>query len=137
MYQFYFLSILLNLLAGIALAFDSLDEKLGLSRFFNREVFAQSGFRVTVGILTLIVGVFKFLSVTAGNVPVVGDLLPAVMGVLLGLSLIVMFYKDRSTVSSPIIETLDAVLIKNRTVLGVLGIIAAIMHFLFPSVLFL
>lgn len=137
MYQFYFLSILLNLLSGIALAYDSLDEKFSLSAFFNRDFFKRPGFRITVGILTFLVGVFKFLSVTRGNVPVVGDLLPAVMGLILGSTLLVMYYQDRSSVAGPFVQAFDSIFIKNRTVFGTLGIITAILHFLFPSVLLL
>ncbi|HUX50678.1 MAG TPA: hypothetical protein VMW73_07760 [Spirochaetia bacterium] len=137
MYQFYFLSIVLNLLAGIALAYDAIDEKFSLSVFFNRDIFNRQGFRLSLGIATSIVGFFKLLSVTAGNVPVVGDLLPALTGLILGGSLLALYYQERSTVSGPIIQSIDNIFLKNRTVFGILGIITAVLHFLFPSVLFL
>ncbi|WP_455382311.1 hypothetical protein [Salinispira pacifica] len=137
MYQFYFLSIFMNLLAGFALAHESLQERMSIGSIFNTEMFAKPGFQLTVGIITAVVGFFKFLSVTDGNVPVVGDLLPAVAGLIAGFTLILMYYQGRATVSTSTTETLNAIFVRNRTVFGVLAIIAAVLHFFFHSVLFL
>ena len=137
MYQFYFLSIFMNLLAGFALAHETLQERFSIGSFLNTEVLNRAGFRLTVGIITAIVGFFKFLSVTDGNVPVVGDLLPAVVGLVAGFTLILLYYQERATVSTNTTETLNALFVKNRTVIGVLAIITAVLHFFFHSVLFL
>ncbi len=137
MYQFYFLSIFMNLLAGLALAHESLEERMAIRSFLNPELLIRPSFQLIVGIITAIVGFFKFLSVTDGNVPVVGDLLPAVVGLAAGFTLILMYYQDRSTVNSPTSETLQAIFVKNRTVIGLLALITAVLHFFFHSVLFL
>jgi hypothetical protein len=137
MYQFYFLSIFMNLLAGFALAHETLEERMSVSSFLNPQVLVRPAFRLTVGIITAIVGFFKFLTVTDGNVPVVGDLLPAVVGIIAGVTLILMYYQERSTVSTQTTETLNALFVRNRTVFGILAIITAVLHFFFHSVLFL
>ena len=90
MLQFYFLSILLNLLVGLLLVFSDsgggeesdLDDVINDS-FQNRflAVFDNRNFRLIVGILCVLVGLMKLLSVTQGDVPVVGDLLPALAGI--------------------------------------------------------
>jgi len=127
----------MNLLAGFALAHESLEDRISTRLFLNTELFVRPGFQLVVGIIAAIVGFFKFLSVTDGNVPVVGDLLPAVVGLAAGFTLILIYYQDRSTVSSPTLETLQAIFVKNRTVIGLLALITAVLHFFFHSVLFL
>lgn len=137
MYQFYALSVFCNLLAGIALAYEDLAERFSLGSFFNGEVFSRSGFRLVFGIVTAIVGVFKFLSVTDDDVRVVGDLIPAVTGIVLGFTLLLMYYRDKATVSSERIDAFEKVFVRNRSVFGVAGVIVAVLHFLFHSVLLL
>lgn len=137
MIQIYLLSVVTNMLAGIALSFDGMDERLHLSSVFNRDLFEAVGFRLGLGIATFTVGFFKFLSVTPGDVPVVGDLIPALCGVIQGMILLVLYYRARSDVTSPVIDSLDKIFVQNRGMFGTAGILIAVLHFIFPSVLFL
>ncbi|TVQ39913.1 MAG: hypothetical protein EA384_04910 [Spirochaetaceae bacterium] len=137
MIQIYLLSVLTNIVAGITLSFDGLDEKVHLSSIFNRDLFESVGFRLGLGIATFLVGFFKFLSVTNGDVPVVGDLIPALSGVIQGLILLVLYYRARSDVSSPMLDSIDKIFVQNRSMFGTAGILIGALHFLFPSVLFL
>jgi hypothetical protein len=136
MYQFYFLSIFMNILSGMALSSEFLEEKFprltGIKFFFN-----NGSLRLWMGIITAIVGFFKILSATSGDVRIVGDLLPAVSGLALGATLAVDYYKERSEVSSPAVETVEKTFLKNRSILGIGGILIGALHFLFPGVLFL
>lgn len=137
MYQIYFLSILVNLLSGIALSFDRMDEKLQLRSVFNPELFENAGFRLTMAIVTFVVGFLKLLSVSPGDVPVVGDLLPALAGMVMGFTLFLQYYKERSTVESSSLASLDRIFGANSAIIGTLGIIVALLHFLLHQVLFL
>ncbi|MFP4010925.1 MAG: hypothetical protein ACLFUM_04430 [Spirochaetaceae bacterium] len=137
MYQIYLLSVLTNVLAGVALSVGGMDEKLHLSSVFNKELMQNDGFRLGLGIVTFVVGFFKLLSVTEGNVPVVGDILPALSGLLLGLILLLQYYRGKSTVSSPFVDTMDNIFGKNSAVFGTIGILIGILHFLLHPVLFL
>lgn len=137
MYQFYFLAVITNVVAGAALSSNGMDEKLRLSSLFNRELLNQTGFRVGLGILTFVVGIFKFLTVNPDDVPVVGDIVPAVSGLLLGTILTLEYYKGRSDVSSPFVDTLQRILGNNSASFGVGGIVVGTLHFLFPRLLFL
>ena len=76
MLQFYFLSILLNLVTGIILVYgknlisgESPESKargiLGENAFFD-----DKNFRLVLGILTVFVGIMKLLSVVRTDVPV-------------------------------------------------------------------
>ena len=137
MYQFYLLSVATNLLAGVALSIEGMDEKLHLSSVFNRDLFEKTGFRIGLGIVTFVVGIFKFLAVPPADVPVVGDLLPAISGLVLGLILFLKYYQSRSDVSSPLVDGLERIFGKNSAVFGTIGIAVAVLHFLLPRILFL
>jgi hypothetical protein len=136
MVQFYFLSIITLLLGGLVLSFEYLEQKFsGLTRL--REALTNSSFQLILGILTFIFGILKLLSVTRGDIPVVGDLLPALCGLLVGFTLFLSYYKARSTVESETVEKIDTIVIKNKSIIGLFAIIVAILHFIMPSVLFL
>jgi hypothetical protein len=137
MYQIYLLSVLTNVLAGVALSVGGMDEKLHLSSVFNRELMQNDGFRLGLGIVTFIVGFFKLLSVSEGDVPVVGDILPAISGLVLGMILLLQYYRSRSSVSSPFVETVDNIFGKNSAAFGTVGILIGVLHFLLHRVLFL
>ncbi len=137
MYQIYLLSIVTILLSGITLAYDRLRQSLGIGSLFNEEMFCRPTFRLILGVVTLLVGFFQFLTVAPGDIPVVGDLVPAVMGLVLGGILALDYYRAKSTVETPLVETLDRLLVKNGSNFGIIGIVVAFLHFLFHRVLFL
>jgi len=135
MVQFYFLSILLNTVAGYSLIADKesgssfLD---GLKSYIFNETF-----RLVVGILSMAVGLFKLLSVVRGDVPVIGDLFPALTALAAGFSLIIDFYRLKSSIAQEETGTLEKLFVKNKKWFGYLSLAAAAAHFLFPTVLFL
>jgi hypothetical protein len=138
MIQFYFLSILTNLLGGLVLSIEYLEQKFpALTKL--RDTITDYGFQFILGILTMIFGFLKLLGVTKGDIPVVGDLVPALSGLVIGFTLIINYYKSKSTEpeSSTAVETLDNIFLKNKTIIGVVGIVVAIIHFIMPKVLFL
>lgn len=137
MYQIYLLSILTNIIAGIALGFDKMDERLRLHAVFNPELFQHTGFRLAMGLITFVVGFLKLLSVSPGDVAVVGDLLPAAVGMVMGFALVFQYYQERITVRSGAIESIDNLLKRYEAPLGVLGIFVALVHFFLHRVLFL
>ena len=139
MYQIYLLSIVSILLSGVALAFERLQERIRIGSFFNQELFASVNFRLGLGVVTLLVGIFQFLTVAPGDIPVVGDLIPAVTGIVLGGILVVQYYQAKSTVESEsgFVSTVDRVFVKNAPNFGVIGIVIAFLHFLLHRVLFL
>ncbi len=137
MYQIYLLSVVSNLLAGIALSFQGMDEKLQLSSVFNRDLMENTGFRLGLGVATFVIGFLKFLAVSPDDVPVVGDLIPALAGLIMGLILLLQYYRSRSTVSSPALDKVENVFGKNSGVFGTAGMIIAVLHFLLPRILFL
>ncbi len=136
MLQFYFLSIVTNVLGGFALSFDTIGDRFtGLSSL--GELFEKNRTRMILGIIAIVFGVFKLLSVTKGDIPVVGDLIPALSGIAIGITLTVESYKQRSDVTTPAVERIDNVFVRNKSLIGIIGIVVGVLHFLFPTVLFL
>ena len=133
----YFLSILFNALAGYILAFGKEEAESGsLSFSLNNETV-----RLVIGGIAFVTGILKILSPVAveGNVPVVGDLFPALAGLAGGLILIFDFYRSRTADSSVIdfMERLASLAGKNRKIYGFVCIGAAALHFIFYPVIFL
>lgn len=95
-------------------------------------------FRLVVGILSVITGLLKILSVTDGDVPVIGDIFPAVTGLLSGCILIFAYYRSHTSLEVPErTEKVDRLLVANKKIIGIAALIAAVLHFLFPKVLLL
>jgi hypothetical protein len=136
MIQFYFLSILLNGLSGYVLGFrgNEPDAEIENSLRFSLN---NSTFRLILGILTALTGLLKILAPTEGNVPVVGDLVPAVLGLAAGFTLFFGYYRERSTVESEQVNRLDEIIGRYKKWLGPVLLISAALHFLFPQALLL
>lgn len=166
MAQFYFLSVLMNILAGLILVYgldltsstahiasveDSFSEvgveepdpdetspkKKRLSVTSDFSGFNGRGFRLVVGIVAAFTGIIKLFSVYKGDVPVVGDIIPALAGIAGGASLLVEYFASSTEQAFSLPSFLDTLLIKSRRYIGVLCLVAAVLHFIFPKVLFL
>ena len=137
MIQIYLLSVLTNLLSGLILSAEHYSERFpGFASV--RDFFAgKPGVRVAVGIITFLTGFLKLLTVTKGDVPVVGDFFPALSGLILGLSLLFDRYKEKSTVESKALERADALLLRHKSIYGSVGIVIAALHFLMPRIVLL
>ncbi|MDR1566696.1 MAG: hypothetical protein LBS48_05375 [Treponema sp.] len=134
MIQFYFLSIFFNLIAGyILISGDEsgpLEVRPGLS--LNDETL-----RLIVGILCMVTGVLKLLSSIEGDLPVLGDIIPAVVGFAGGFILVFEYYRGRVGVESDNTESFKQMLVRNKKIVGAAAIVIALLHFLFPKVLLL
>ena len=136
MLQFYFLSIVLNAACGYILFSDNGEKEISSEGGF--EFSPENGiFRLILGIASLLVGILKLLSVTQGDVPVIGDLLPALMGALTGFVFIFAHFKRRSSLDMGNTEKLEGAINKHSKWIGLAAMIIAGLHFLFPTVLLL
>lgn len=137
MVQIYLLSILANIFGGLVLSAEHYSERFtgftGVKEFFD----GKPGMRVTLGIVGFLTGFLKLLSVTKGDVPVVGDLVPALTGLVTGTALLFDRYKEKSTVQSKMLETADKVLLNNKSILGTAAVVVGALHFLLPGIVLL
>ncbi len=137
MMQFYFLSITANILAGLALTADYLGEKFKAFSPF-KELFGKRGFKIGAGASALIIGFMKLLiRSSAGDVPVVGDLLPALAGLGMGAALLFDLYKEKATVKSETLGSLEKAVVTYKVPLGLSGLAVGVLHFFLPWALFL
>jgi hypothetical protein len=136
MIQFYFLSILLNGLTGYMLGFGA-DEPDGSITASVRPSLSNDTFRLILGILAAVTGLLKLLSPTEGDIPVIGDLIPALLGLGAGFILVFGYYRERSTVEAENVNRLADFLDRHKKWIGFVLLAATALHFLFPKALFL
>ena len=137
MLQFYFLSIFANMLAGLTLTSDYLAEKFKTFLPF-KELFSKKNVKTTIGIAAFVVGFLKLLiRSNPADVPVVGDLLPALAGLAMGAGLILGIIKERAKVSAETVDNLEKTVMTYRVPLGIAGLVISALHFLLPGALFL
>jgi hypothetical protein len=136
MVQLYFLSILLNGLSGYILSFRGDEPELSVENSLRFSL-NNSVFRLILGILSAITGLLKLLSPTEGDIPVLGDLLPALLGLAAGFTLFFGYYRERATVESEQINRLDETIGRYKKWLGFFLLASSVLHFLFPQALLL
>ena len=137
MMQFYFLSILANILAGLTLTSDYLADKFKAFLPF-KDLLAKKNVKTTIGIVAFVVGFLKLLiRSNPTDVRVVGDFLPALAGLAMGAGLILGIIKEGGTVSAEKVDNLEKAVANYRVPLGIGGLVVAVLHFLIPSALFL
>jgi len=138
MLQFYFLSVATNLLAGLSLSAAWFGNKFpGLSAAVSG-LNARMG-KLAMGLAVLLVG-FATLFVPVEPPLVLGDLYPSLMGMAMGIALLFEVFKQDALLPGERTEKTDKQArgrIAYRTTLGVLGLVAAILHFFLPERLFL
>jgi hypothetical protein len=133
MAQFYFLSILSNIVAGLTLAGDYLGEKIPFLASF-KNLRANRPATVTIGIVTIIIGIIKLIVLSPGeSIPVVGDLLPALTGIAVGGILLVEAFRQRVESQGESLKKISATVLTYRVPVGIAGVVVAVIHFLFPG----
>ena len=138
MLQFYFLSVLLNCLAGLILVLNK-SSQTESNKLIEKapELFSNKTFRLVIGILCCFTALIKLLSSFPGAIPIIGDLIPSVAGVLGGVALLVDYYLAQSPSETKLDPRLEIIFVKNKKYIGILCILSALLHFLFPKVILL
>lgn len=137
MAQFYLLSILANMIAGLTLAGDYLGERMPFLASF-KNLRSNRTAQIVIALIAVIVGVIKLVVLSPGEtVPVVGDILPALTGIALGGILLIEAF--RSTVDSrgESIQKISKAVVTYRVPVGIAGVAIALVHFLFPGAVIL
>jgi hypothetical protein len=137
MAQFYLLSVCLNVIAGLTLAGDYLGEKIQLLASF-KNIRANRAAQTAVAVAVAAVGLVKLIVLAPGeHVPVVGDLLPALTGILLGGILLIEAYRPHVEGRSEQLEKLSKTVLTYRVPAGIAGAVIGFIHFLFPGAVIL
>ncbi len=137
MMQFYLLSVLANLVASLTLAGDYLGERVPFLRPF-KEVRGKRGEQIAIGVTALVVGLIKLFVLSPGeHVVILGDLLPALTGIVIGGILLAELNQGRVEQAGEPIRKLSRTALTYRVPLGIGGIVVAFLHFLFPNMMIL
>ena len=157
MIQFYFMVVALNLACGLALVLPERPHPRQLQRHLDI-VLSDIGVRIALGVLGIASGILAVISPVQGDVPLIGDIVPAFTATLAGL---VLLFEGEANRRDPVLpdphspdeeaprdeEKKDpksgsrarfrAFLVGSGKVIGLAAIIAGLIHFLFPLELFL
>jgi hypothetical protein len=137
MMQFYLLSVLANLVASLTLAGDYLGEKIPLLRAF-KDIRGKRGEQLAIGVTALVVGIIKLFVLSPGeHIVILGDLLPAVTGIVIGAILLAEINQTKVEQAREPIRRISRTALTYRVPLGIAGIVVAFLHFLFPDMVIL
>ncbi|MBO4507483.1 MAG: hypothetical protein J5747_02475 [Spirochaetaceae bacterium] len=127
--QFYFLSVLFNLLVGISLTFSGFK----VTNLFPGK---EKVVKLVIGIAAVFTGVMKFIFVIQPDWVVLGDFLPAVAGIVGGVCYIIdccSETKDPETTTIKMNSFFEKLFVKGKKYIGIVCIAVAIVHFIFPT----
>ena len=141
MVQFYFLAVVCNLLGALFLISgknlatydESDDEKKG--SLAGIPLIDDLPVRLTAGLVTLFTGLIKLLSPYSG-IPVFGDLIPSLVCLMCGSSLLLEYYVAKTSPDN-VNETVLNVFIGSRKMTGFACLGTAVLHFIMPQVILL
>jgi len=134
--QIYFLVVSTHLVAGLVLSSHFLDEKL--ENFSScTTLLNNSRFKLVLGALTMISALFTLLKVTPGDVIVVGDLLPAITGILIGGYLVLTFFYTKLEENRSWMKSYVDIMEDRGHIIGLAAMIIGTLHFLVPTALIL
>ena len=105
------------------------------SKAADIKYFEDKTVRLVIGIVTLVVGFVKLFVVS--KVPVFGDLIPVIAGLSGGFTLILEYYLQSSNIEVKEGSFIHKIFVINKRAVGILCLAAALLHFLFPKILFL
>ena len=136
MFQLYLLTVLTNILAGLALAGSFLTERF--ERFADYTDFMSNTiYRVILGVVTLLVGLINLFNTYPGDIPVLGDLFPSLSGIVAGTLLIVAFVNkrrvDNANKASDLAEKLEKISAPYLAVVGIASVIIGVLNALVPK----
>ena len=137
MVQFYFLSICLNIVGGLILAAPHFSERFpGISKF-REYIFDKPGLRIGLFTSLLLIGVMKIISVSTGDVIIVGDFLPALTLLISGFTMLIEYIYENNESENGFLKKMNSIFVKHASITGIAALVAGCLHFIFPTVLFL
>lgn len=136
MYQIYFLTVLTNIIAGLTISSKFLSTKIEGFQIFAEKMDNRM-YRVVLGAITLLTGLFSLLNHSSSSMAVLGNLVPAFTAMSMGLILMVYYFFTEENEDNKFASTVKELAEKYGNILGIAGIIAGLIHFLIPTALFL
>ena len=136
MFQLYLLTVLTNVLAGLALATGFLTERF--ERFSEYTDFmANSIYRIILGIVSLLIGIINLFPSYDGDIVILGDLFPSIAGIATGVLLLAEFFGSRKSEAenktAELAEKVEKFSGPYLTIVGIASVIVGILHAILPK----
>jgi uncharacterized protein YggT (Ycf19 family) len=142
MIQVYFFSILILFVGGLSLLFRNIEINKKLLHPLKR-ILVNRGVQIGLGIASLVAGFLEFFIFTkADGILILENLFPALTGLILGGSLLLsVFTKKDKEQEGEIIKQdtgkIRSVVKKYHIPIGITSMSVAVLHLIFPAVIFL
>ena len=120
MLQFYFLSVLLNAVIGLVLLYEKNNDS-----FDDLDLMSEEQEK----------GVFSFIEKDKFTL-ILGDLFPALMGLVGGFAMLLDYYMAAHTLDMPTNRIIQIVFIDKRKIVAIISLVIATLHFIIPQVVF-
>ncbi|AIJ29528.1 hypothetical protein [Borreliella valaisiana] len=131
MMQIYFMSVLLNILGGIILAFPILIEKIKFLKIFEDFVNLINDNKKVKNIFGLLFLITSTLEIIKPyKLPIIGNLIPAISLFLIGFILFLKQKLPTEVQNNNKYGKFQSILENNQQLIGIISIIIGIIHFL-------
>jgi len=123
---------------GHALAREFVGSRF--KRFSGRTGFVNNGpYRMILGVLCVLIGLINLFPVRAGEIAVLGNLLPSLTGIVGGVLLLSEYARSRKSTEkkdkiSEIAEEVEKISSPYLNIFGIGSIIIGVLHAVFPKV---
>ncbi len=138
MYQLFTLFALSLGYSGLVLGFSFFDEKLRCGELFHEEGLSSPRSLIILSIVMGILSVLKLIFAFPGDIPVIGDILPALAGILASIMLMAEYFLKKAMEDGRELDgffaRIEVLFLGRKTLIGVILVIIALVHFIIPSV---
>ena len=136
MFQLYLLTVLTNVLAGLALATGFLTDRF--ERFSEYTDFMSNGvYRIVLALVSLLIGFINLFPTYSGDIAVLGDLLPSLAGIATGILLITEYLSSRKSEDESktfeLAEKVEKFSGPYLTIVGVASVVIGVLHAILPK----
>ena len=128
MFQVYFLSVLCNVLAGLFLIFDT---KIESSPYL---IARKKVVSLVLGFSAFVIGVVKLFVVCQPDIILIGDLLPAMAGIISGMCLLINYYLEYGKNQIILSPAFKLIFVDWKKFIGFCVLIIGVLHFILPQV---
>ena len=132
MLQIFFLSIACNLIGGVTLALDAIVKRVPRASALADFLSNRRG-KLWTGLSVILTGFIALFVPAQGGVLIIGDLIPSVVGMIMGIALLFEVFRQDAIFPSESSVKQDRPPVTYRTTLGILGIAVAVLHFFLPD----
>ncbi len=134
--QIFFFSASLLIICGIFLSYNKFASYIKLDKIFLEDFIKNKHIGITIGVLTLIFGILALLQ-PVGSILFLGDLLPALLAIIGGISLIARETSIEYKKENKFLLWLQSFVNTNISVIGLLMMAVGLLHAIFPTLVLL